>query len=77
MGTMVELPYIESPAKEKHYTPAELAKMLGLCTKTVAKMLESEPGVLRIGHRGLRRTRITLRVPESVWQRIHEKYCQK
>ena len=66
-----------SPSTERHYTPIEIAKMMRLSRTTVYKLLESEPGVFRIGERGLNRTRVTYRVPESVWHRIHEKFTIK
>lgn len=66
-----------SLSTERHYKPSEIAEMLGLSTRTVCRLLENEPGVLKIGERGLNRTRITLRVPVSVWERIHEKWTIK
>lgn len=45
--------------------------------QTVCRMLENEPGVLRLGERGLNRVRITLRVPESVAKRIIQKWTVK
>ncbi|MDE2107136.1 MAG: hypothetical protein KGL39_58565 [Patescibacteria group bacterium] len=68
---------LESPSTEKHYTPAEIAEIMGLSRTTVYKLLEDEPGVVKIGERGLNRTRITYRVPESVWRRIHQKWTVK
>ena len=62
---------------ERHYSPAQIAERLGLSTSTVARLLKDEPGVFKIGHEGLNRTRITLRVSESVWKRIQEKYAVK
>jgi len=66
-----------SPSTERHYTPIEIAKIMGLSRTTVYTLLENEPGVFKLGNRGLNRTRLTLRVPESVWERIHEKYTVK
>lgn len=66
-----------SPSAERHYTPLEIAEIMALSRTTVYKLLEAEPGVVRIGNRGLNRTRITYRVPESVWRRIHEKLTIK
>ena len=66
-----------SQSTERHYTPIEIAEMLALSRTTVYKLLEDEPGVVKIGERGLNRTRITYRVPESVWRRIHEKLTIK
>lgn len=67
---------------EEHYTPAQIAKALCVSTSTVRRMLENEPGVLCITTlnrtiRGTERNHKTLRVPASVWQRIHEKWTVK
>lgn len=64
-------------AIERHYSPAQIAERLNLSSRTICRMLENEPGVLRICERGLTRTRTTLRVPESVWRRIHRKWTVK
>lgn len=61
---------------EKHFSPAQIAGAMGLSTKTVCRMLESEEGIIRIGRHGLNRTRITIRVPQSTWERIHEKWMR-
>lgn len=62
---------------ERHYSPAEIAEAMGLSRQTITKMIEGEEGIVRIGHRGLKRTKVTLRVPESTWKRIHEKWTVK
>lgn len=67
---------------EEHYTPAQIAKALCVSTDTVRRMLENEPGVLCITTlnrtiRGAERNHKTLRVPASVWRRIHEKWTVK
>ena len=66
---------------ERYFTPAEIAEMLKLSTTTVRRMLENEPGVLRIRLGGEKnrfmRTRTTYRVPESVLNRILQKYTVK
>ncbi len=62
-------------AREKHYSVAEVAKLWCLSEKTVRRMFEDEPGVIQWGgdetlhKRGYR----TLRIPESVLQRVHRK----
>ena len=56
-----------------YFTPAQISAMLQLSTDTVIRMFEREAGVLVVGDvegtRGKRRYR-TLRVPESVLQRV-------
>jgi hypothetical protein len=65
-------------AREKHYSVIEIAKLWALSEKTVRKIFEREPGVIhwttaeRLHKRGYR----TLRVPESVLQRVHRKLCR-
>jgi hypothetical protein len=60
---------------ERHYSVQELASAWNLGHNTVRRMFEEEPGVLHVGksfRRG-RRGYVTLRIPESVAQRVHER----
>lgn len=63
---------------EKHFSVAELMKMWGLSRRTVTRLFENEPGVLKLGHgEGRQRRRHwTLRVPESVATRVHRRNTQ-
>jgi hypothetical protein len=60
---------------EKHYSVVEISQLWSLSEKTVRKIFENEPGVIQwgsgetSGKRGYR----TLRVPETVLQRVHRK----
>jgi hypothetical protein len=62
-------------ANEKHYSVIEIAKLWALSEKTVRRIFEREPGVIRwtreekLHKRGYR----TLRVPETVLYRVHRK----
>lgn len=58
---------------EKHYTPAELAELWGVSVQTIRELFKSEDGVLKIGSDGTRNRRAykTLRIPESVAERVH------
>jgi MarR-like DNA-binding transcriptional regulator SgrR of sgrS sRNA len=60
---------------ERHYSVSEIAKMWALSEKTVRRMFEDEEGVLQWGSPETRRKRgyITLRIPESVLHRVHQK----
>jgi hypothetical protein len=63
----------ESRMFERHYSPAELGKLWNLSTDTIRRAFENEPGVLLFenpGRASSRRFR-TLRIPESVAQRVH------
>ena len=60
---------------ERHYSPSELAELWNLSTDTVRRMFENEFGVLVFENpvkSSSRRFR-TLRIPESVAQRV---YCR-
>lgn len=59
--------------KEKHYTPQELADAWGVSVQTVREIFRNEQGVLKIGSNGTRTRRAykTLRIPESVAERVH------
>ncbi|HXJ11726.1 MAG TPA: hypothetical protein VNH19_05575 [Candidatus Limnocylindrales bacterium] len=58
---------------EKHWTPQELAKIWGVSVQTIRDIFQREEGVLKIGRDGTRSRRRykTLRIPESVAERVH------
>ena len=58
---------------EKHYEPSELAELWGVSVQTIRKIFRDEEGVLKIGSDGTRNRRAykTLRIPESVAERVH------
>jgi hypothetical protein len=60
---------------ERHYSPQELASIWKLDESTVRRLFADEPGVLKIGATGRRRRRdyVTLRIPESVAARFHQR----
>lgn len=66
-------------ALDKHFSPVELAELWGLSPQKIRQIFNGEPGVLRIGEpsrrigRTLRRAYHTLRIPESVAIRVHQK----
>jgi hypothetical protein len=65
--------------KGVHYTAKELATEWGVSADTIRKMFEDEPGVLRQGkstsRRGKRRY-LSIRIPEEVAQRVHQRLSQ-
>lgn len=63
------------PALEKHYSISEIAELWALSEKTVRRMFENQPGVLAWGTDGAvgRRAYRSMRVPESVMIRIHQR----
>lgn len=63
-----------SAATERHYSPDELGKIWNLSADTVRRLFEREPGVLIIERAAARARRYrTLRIPESVAQRVHRR----
>ncbi|HEV3419598.1 MAG TPA: hypothetical protein VG075_04800 [Candidatus Acidoferrum sp.] len=58
---------------ERHFTPQELADMWRVSVQTVREIFQNEDGVLKIGRDGTRTRRRykTLRIPESVVERVH------
>ena len=65
-------------ALEKHYSISELVQLWGLSEKTIRRMFMDEPGVVKWGHeeRRFKRAYMTLRIPESVVQRVHRRLRQ-
>ena len=65
-----------SAAAERHYSPAEIAELWNLSADCVRKIFEREPGVFVIGNPFARRTKrsyTTLRIPQSVLERVHKR----
>src|SRR5208337_1835291 len=60
---------------ERHYAVAEIAEMWNLSPDKVRELFEHEPGVLVIGERNPRHKRryLTLRIPQTVLQRVHNR----
>ena len=63
---------------ERHYTVAEVAASWNLSEDAVRKIFQNEPGVLIIGDQGSRHKRryTTLRIPESVLERVHRRFSK-
>jgi hypothetical protein len=68
-------PPIVAPFTERHYSVAEVAAMWNLSQDTVRNIFQSESGVLVWGERASkgRRGYTTLRIPESVLERVHRR----
>jgi hypothetical protein len=77
MATVIRQP-ASTPAasfSERHYSVAELSVLWNLGPDLLRKLFEREPGVMVIGDpspRGRRRY-TTLRIPESVAERVHRR----
>lgn len=63
------------PALERHYSIAEIAEKWALSENTVRRMFENEPGILAWGSEGSvgKRAYRSMRIPESVMVRIHQR----
>jgi hypothetical protein len=61
---------------ERHYSVGEVAELWGLSTDMIRGIFDQEPGVIALGNetrlRGRRRY-VTIRIPESVLQRVHRR----
>ena len=60
---------------ERHFSPAELAEVWNLSEDTVRRLFEKEPGVIVFENPAKRDTRRhrTLRIPESVAERLYRR----
>jgi hypothetical protein len=64
-----------TPVFEKHYSVKELATLWNLSDRTIRRMFLGEPGVVEWGtcETRMKRGYKTLRVPESVAQRVYRR----
>jgi len=63
-------------SNERHYSPVESAELWNLSADCVRKIFEHEPEVMVIGNSILRRGKrsyTTLRIPQSVLDRVHKR----
>ena len=60
---------------ERHFSPAELAELWSLSEDTIRRMFENEPDVMIFenAERSSSRRRRTLRIPESVAERVYRR----
>lgn len=75
-GSFVRVDLKEGSAcEEKHYSVNELAILWNLSKQTIRRLFQDEPDVVRIGDTDVRRKRayVTLRIPESVVRRVHQR----
>ena len=68
-----------TPARfqERHYAVAQVGELWNLSPDVVRKLFEREPGVFVLGDPGSRTKRryTTLRIPQSVVERVHRRLC--
>lgn len=65
-------------AIEKHYSVKDVADMWSLSDEAIRRIFRGEPGVIKLAAveprpRVRKRGYVTLRIPESVVLRVHEK----
>ena len=61
---------VENTTFEKHYRIGDLARLWGLGTKTVRKLIKDDPGVIKI-RMGRKKSHTIYSVPESAARSIH------
>ncbi len=64
----------ESSPFERHFTPRDLAEIWKLDETTIRRIFQDQPGVMKVGkanRRDGKRDYVTLRIPESVAERIY------
>jgi hypothetical protein len=71
--------YTNSFAKEKHWTPIEVAQQWGVSSDLIRSLFRDEPGVLKFDRPGTRakRSYATLRIPDSVLVRVHTRMTSR
>ena len=60
---------------ERHFTPAEVAELWHFDVETIRRLFDNEPGVMvlqTLARRGKRPYR-TIRIPQSVLDRVHRR----
>jgi hypothetical protein len=61
---------------EKHFSPNQIAEAWGFDAKVIRNLFRNEPGVLKLGNDKStyrKRAHTTLRIPESVANRVHRR----
>lgn len=67
---------VNAVSVQRHYSPAEIGEIWNLSPDCVRKIFENEPGVLVIGNpqpRRGKRSYTTLRIPQTVLERVHKR----
>jgi hypothetical protein len=64
---------------ERHYAVIEVAEMWNLSPDKIRELFQHEPGVLVMGDRSPRHKRryLTLRIPQTVLHRVHNRLAAK
>jgi hypothetical protein len=61
---------------QRHWSVAEIATAWNLSEDSIRRLFANEPGVLVVGRqiKGSKRRYTTLRIPQSVVERVHSRY---
>lgn len=80
MTASAPLTYSGSPAEastptERHYTPSEVAELWHFNVETIRQLFQDESGVvvLQAPDKRGRRSYKTIRIPQSVLERVHKR----
>jgi hypothetical protein len=67
-----------TPFSDRHYSVKEIAELWSLSPDVVRRLFEREPGVLVLGDfdSPYKRRYRTLRIPQSVLERVHRRMSQ-
>jgi hypothetical protein len=70
---------ISDEVAERHFSPADVAKLWQVSVDLVRRLFAREPGVLIFGETGSDRKRryTTMRIPESVLKRVHNRVANR
>jgi hypothetical protein len=68
---------LHSPAFERHFSVKQVAELWGLSPDAIRRLFRGEPGVVEVQRNrpGNKRRYTTLRLPQSVVERVHRKLC--
>jgi hypothetical protein len=75
IGSSTQLIPVNAAESERHFTAKEVAESWNLSQDTIYRLFANEPGVLLLvsERKKYRRTRRTLRIPESVKNRVYRR----
>jgi len=77
LATPLRSSELESRVLERHWTVAEVAEAWQLSRDAVRRLFQNEPGVFALRDTNPRRRKrpyVTLRIPQSVLERVHRQY---
>ena len=68
--------YFENgPVEQKHFRPAELAKIWGVSAEVIRTIFRTEPGVLKPNENGPKKNGgyVTFRISEEIAKKVHRR----